>query len=251
MGLTVERRGELLESFEHRTEIPLLIAAVLLIPLVVVPIFVKLPPAGEVAFLVLDVLIWLAFAVEYGVRLYLTPEKWRFVRHEWADLLIIVIPVLRPLRLARSARLFRILRLGRLVAVLGRVEKGAREVLTRHGLHYALIAIGIVVLAGAAVVEAVEPEQGSFDHYGDAAWWALTTVTTGAAYRDSLPATSAGKVVAGILTLAGLVLLGVLTANLAAFIVERPEKARGDPKMDEIIQRLDAIERRLSGDQDD
>jgi thioredoxin 1 len=45
-----------------------------------------------------DVAIWAAFAVDYVARLYLAPARWRFVRSHLLDLLVLVVPFLRPLR---------------------------------------------------------------------------------------------------------------------------------------------------------
>jgi hypothetical protein len=83
-------------------------------------------------FFALDWFIWAVFAVEYGIRLYLAPAKGRFVRSNVIDLVVIVVPFLRPLRVARSARMVRVLRAARIGAFLLRGLDAARDVLTRH-----------------------------------------------------------------------------------------------------------------------
>jgi voltage-gated potassium channel len=45
-----------------------------------------------------DWFIWAAFALEYMIRLALTEQRAQFIRQQRADLLIIVLPFLRPLR---------------------------------------------------------------------------------------------------------------------------------------------------------
>ena len=56
--------------------------------------------------------------LEYGIRLYLAPNKRRFVSHNVIDLLFVLIPFLRPLRILRSARAFALLRATRGAVVL-------------------------------------------------------------------------------------------------------------------------------------
>jgi hypothetical protein len=111
-----------------------------------------LPSAVEASFIALDWFIWAAFAFEYIIRLVLADRRWRFVRREWPDLLIIVLPFLRPLRIVRSARALRLLRLGRLVSVLSKAGQQGQRILVRHKLHYAVLVTMVVVLGAAALV---------------------------------------------------------------------------------------------------
>lgn len=238
-----ERRAAALERFERATEVPLLVLALFMLPLLLVPIVIELPSNFERSIVAIDWFIWAVFAFEYVVRLVLSPKRWRFVRRQWPDLLIVVLPFLRPLRIVRSARAFRLLRLARLGAVLGRAEKEGRRLLLRHGLHYALLVSLVVVVGAAALTFAVEEGGGgTIDSLGDVLWWAVTTVTT-VGYGDTFPVTPAGRGIATLLMLTGIALFGVLTANIAAFFVEREQKE--DPvlvRLEEILERLVAME---------
>jgi voltage-gated potassium channel len=243
-------RQAALERFEAAVELPLVILAIAMVPLLVIPLMVELPAAVEAAFVAADWLIWAAFAFEYFVRLALTTERWRFVRREWPSLLLVLLPFLRPLRVVRSARALQLLRLGRLIGALGTVVKDGRSLLFRHNLHYAvLITLVVVVGSGAATWALEENGGGSIDSLGDALWWAVTTVTT-VGYGDMFPVTPAGRAIATFLMLSGIALFGVLTANIAAFFVEQDQE--DDPlaaKVDEILRRLDQLDARLSGEE--
>jgi voltage-gated potassium channel len=61
--------------------------------------------------------------------------------------------------------------------------------------------------------------------FGDALWWALSTMTT-VGYGDRYPTTGEGRLVAGGLMLAGVALLGVITASLAS---SRSMRSRAGP----------------------
>lgn len=111
-----------------------------------------------------------------------------------------------------------------------------------------MLVTGVVVLGAAVLTLAVEEGgEGSIDSFGDALWWAVTTVTT-VGYGDTYPVTAAGRGIAAFLMVAGITLFGVLTANIAAFFIEQEQQ--GDPvseRLDEVLRRLDQLERRLEG----
>lgn len=243
MAMTPERRQTALDRFERVVELPLLVLALAMLPLLTLPLLVDLSPSVKNAFVAADWLIWSVFAFEYVTRLILTTGRGRFIRRNWTDLLIIVLPFLRPLRVVRSARALRVLRLVRLVAVLGEVSQEARRLLVRHRLHYALLVTLTVVVGSAALALAVEGDAGNIKTFGDALWWAVTTITT-VGYGDRYPLTAAGRGIAALLMVTGIAFFGVLTANVAAFFLERDEETeeQDDDRLDEILRRIAAIE---------
>ena len=236
---------EALDRFERQTAWPMLVLSLAIIPLLVIPLLIELPASMVSAFFALDWFIWAAFAVEYGIRLYLAPEKARFVRRNVIDLVVIIIPFLRPLRVARSARALRLLRLARVVAFLLRAIEAVRKVLTRHGLHYALlIALGITVGSAILVREFERSSSGAnIVSFPDGLWWAITTVAT-VGYGDRFPVTAGGRAVAVVLMFVGIALFGLLAGSVTSFFVERDQGR--DPQLEDISRRLDRIERALS-----
>jgi voltage-gated potassium channel len=54
-------------------------------------------------------------------------------------------------------------------------------------------------------------------------WWSFTTMTT-VGYGDHAPTTGLGRMIAVGLMLSGIALLGVVTANIAAWFIARFEK---------------------------
>jgi voltage-gated potassium channel len=153
---------EALDRFERQTAWPMMALALAIIPLLVVPLLVDLPSGAETTFFALDLLIWIAFVLEYGIRLYLAPNKRHFVSHNIIDLLFVLIPFLRPLRVLRSARAFSVLRAARGTVILLRAIKAVQEVLKRHKLGYTLL-IALVVVVGSgllvATIEEASPDR--------------------------------------------------------------------------------------------
>jgi voltage-gated potassium channel len=230
----------------------MMVLALAMIPLVIVPLVVDLTPSTERALLAIDYLVWAAFAVEYVVKLCLAPNRWRFFKANVPDRVIVVVPMLRPLRLLRSVRLLRLLRLARLAAFAVEGIHEARGILRQRGLSWVLLIVaGLNVVAAALVLNfrARRPEQQHPLSYPDVLWWAVTTITT-VGYGDRFPMSPAGRGVAVVLMVAGIAMFGIVTASIAAYFVEQRAEQDLAGRLDQIIERLDRLEDQLSADRD-
>ncbi len=203
------------------------------------PFVVHLSAGLAVTFNFIDYLVWALFAVEYLVKLYLSPSRSAFVKHHLFDLVVVAVPVLCPLRALRLFRLFDFTRAG---VVLANGLRRARSLFTHRGLHFVLLAVLVIVFVLAAFELGFEQNaHGSNIHnYGDALWWAIVTVTT-VGYGDKYPVTAGGRGVAVVLMLVGIGLIGVLTATVASYFVGE----QADKDKEDLNARLDRIEAML------
>ena len=241
-------REELLTKLERWTEAPLLILALALIPLLVLPFIVSLPREIEQAFLALDWLIWAVFAIDLGVKTYLASLRLRYLRQHWFDVVIVVLPMLRPLRALRVVRALRGARVLRLISLLRAVAAAARSHMSLRNLLGMRpvfgVAIALVLTCAIAMTLVERQADGSTIHsFGDALWWAVSTVST-VGYGDAVPTTMAGRGIAYVLILLGVAIFSLVTANLAAFFIEREQHLEGD-KLDEVLRRLERLEATL------
>jgi voltage-gated potassium channel len=237
---------EALDRFEHQTAWPMMVLALAIIPLLLLPLIFDLPSGVETTLYALDWFIWVAFVLDYGIRLYLAPRKRHFISHNIIDLLFVLIPFLRPLRAVRSARAFALLRAMRGMVVLLRAIDAVKDVLSRHKLGYTLLIAGTVVVGSGflvATLEATDPER-NIRTIPDGLWWAVTTVTT-VGYGDRFPVTAVGRAIGAGVMILGIGLFGLLAASLASFFVERGFQRKADPQLEQIEQRLSRIEELL------
>lgn len=161
---------------------------------------------------IVEWLSWAAFGVDYLVSLALAKPRWRWFYTHLVDLAIVALPILRPLRLLRVAAAFTVLQRRTGSALRGRV------------IAYA-IGAGILLIYVAALAELdAERAYGNITNIGQALWWAVVTITT-TGYGDYTPVTLTGKLIAVCVMFGGVALIGVVSATLASWIVERAVEA--------------------------
>src|SRR5512133_3644135 len=104
-------------------------------------------------------------------------------------------------------------------------QPGAIAAFSSHddSLSGIYVAGGNSLHALCAALAVLDAERSSPDanisDFGDAIWWAVTTMTP-VGYGDHYPVTAAGRLVAFGLMIGGIALLGTVTATLASWLVE-------------------------------
>jgi voltage-gated potassium channel len=200
--------GERLAKWDRSMEWPLTITALVFFAAYALEILARLTGTFEVLAEAIIWAAWAVFVVDYIVRLVITEQRWRWFYRHLLDLLIVLLPMLRPLRLMRF------------LAFVAIIQRGAGGILRGRVVLFTIgSTILIILIAGLAVYDA-ERSVGNIDTFGDAIWWAFETVTT-VGYGDQYPVTFGGRIVAVGLMIGGITLIGVITATLASWIVER------------------------------
>ncbi|WP_175409158.1 potassium channel family protein [Streptomyces sp. TRM64462] len=200
--------------WEQRTQRPLLALAVAFgVAYAVSIVATEAAPWVHALCLTVEWLVWGAFAADYVVRLCLAPARWGFVRSHWLDLLAVLLPLVQPLRLLR------------LVSALVLVGRRARMASQITLTTYVVGSVAGLMMFGSLAVLQVERDApgGNIKSLGDAVWWSFTTMTT-VGYGDLAPTTGLGRLLAVGLMLSGIALLGVVTANIAAWFISRFER---------------------------
>lgn len=203
------------ERWDRLVEWPLATASVVFLAVYAWLVIGRPGEAGQALALAVTGAVWLVFAIDYVVRLRLVPDRQRWILRNLHLLALVALPFFRPLYL---------LRLVALLGALGRVTSTAFR--GRVTLYVVASTALIVAIGSLAVLDAEQDAPGALiTTYGDALWWAMTTVTT-VGYGDLYPVTVAGRVLAVFLMLTGVALVGAVTATLASWFVERVQAAR-------------------------
>ena len=235
------QRWEVLHDLEEWLERPIQWLALVWIVLLVVEFVWGLNP-------VLDGLVWVIWALfvgDFALRLALAPKKWQFLQGNWLTIISLAVPALRIFAMFKAVRLLRLsqtvrgARLVRVVSSVNRSMNTLRAYLVRHRLGYLLALTGVVTLAGAAGMWALEGAHavaGGFASFGDAFWWTAMIMTTiGSAYW---PQTPEGRVLAFLLSAYALSIFGYITAFLATFFIGRDTNTQAHTPSAEAIAEL-------------
>jgi voltage-gated potassium channel len=220
-----------LQRYEERSSTPLLMLAIGFITVYAIPIIdTGLPHGLRVVFSTAAGGIWLVFAADLMARVALAERRWRYLANHPIDVLIVVLPALRPLRVLRV-----------FTAGQALISRAGRFSIGRTTRAIGTAAALLVFIAAVAELDAERNVPGANIHgFGDALWWAATTVTT-VGYGDRYPVSDAGRLVAAGLMLVGISLLGVVTASVAAWFVSltRTAAAEEDAAVEDRLRRIE------------
>jgi len=196
--------------WQRLTEWPLTVAALIFLGFYAWAVIADLSgPEDQVAQAVISA-TWALFAIDYFIRLYLAERRLKWFGHHLLDLAIVALPILRPLRLIRLLTLLVIFQ-----RVAGRTLRG------RVVVYTVVSTLLLVFVSALAMLDAERNYPGaSITSFGDAVWWACTTITT-VGYGDLYPISFTGRCVAVALMIGGIALLGTITATIASWLVEK------------------------------
>ncbi|MFE6737901.1 potassium channel family protein [Streptomyces tubercidicus] len=202
-------RDARLQEWERRAQPYLFIASILFLTSYSVRVLDSgLSPAWYVLWETVTVVSWSVFVAEYLARLVFSRDRWHFVRTRWLDLIVTLLPLLRPLRMID---LHERMQLRRDAPGLGLETR----VMTYSGL--AAVLLGYAASLAVYHVESSAPDA-NIHTFGDAAWWACSTLTT-TGYGDVTPVTARGRVIAVGLMFVGVALVGAVVGSFSSYLL--------------------------------
>jgi voltage-gated potassium channel len=214
----------------HRGLVLLIFASIAAVVLESVP---RLAARYDALFFAVELIAIFVFTAEFALRVWSAPEHAPYADlHPWharleflrtgsaiIDLLS-VLPFYLAFFIPEEFRVLLVFRLLRFFK-LARYSPGMRSLMAalqseRKALMASVVILfGLVLLAAASMHLAeheVQPDR--FGSIPDAMWWAIVTLTT-VGYGDVVPVTTAGRVIAGITMLAGLMMLALPVGIIA------------------------------------
>ncbi|MEJ3652215.1 potassium channel family protein [Actinomycetes bacterium KLBMP 9759] len=219
-------------AWDRRVDMPLAgLAVVFLAAYAWSVLDTSIDPVGATLLEVVLTGIWVLFGLDYVVRIVLAERKVRFVLTHLVDLLILLLPMFRQLRALR------------VITVISVLNRQLRDDVRGRVVVYV---VGAVVLVGfVASLAVLDAERSAPDSsittFGEAVWWTLTTIST-VGYGDRYPVTFEGRLVAAALMVAGIALLGVVTASIASWFVAnlRSSTVEAAREVEEELQEVSA-----------
>lgn len=225
------------ERIAARLQAPMMVAALLTIPALVIS---ESNPGGwlETAAVALNWLIWLSFCAELAIMLAVVPDRRAWLRsHPLEVLIVILTPPLLPPAL-QGLRVFVLLR-------LVRVAQLSREVFSLDGLRYAALLALLTILAGGGAFDALEPDLQL--NGWQSIYWSITTMTTlGSSVH---PTTTGGEIVSAIVLIVGIGFVALLTGAVAQrFLGPQIADAETElerPSLEATLHRLDELQAQM------
>ena len=211
------------QRWEKRAEVPLLLLAFAFLIAYAWPVLdPRLDPELRTVLEIASWTVWVAFVLDFAVRLYLADRRRGYAISHWYDVALVLLPMLRPLRLLRLLAFARVLNRSAVGSLVGKVST-----------YVGGTAVMALCLGAIAVLDAEQDASGAnITTFGDALWWSATTVTT-VGYGDRFPVTTTGRFVAVALMLVGIACIGAITAGVAAWLVAQVEAdARAEATQD-------------------
>ena len=192
------------------------------------------------------------FVAEFAVRFYAAPSRLHYLKYHWIDLLA-VLPSARFLRilgLARLSILLRLVRIARLAVIArsltdaNRATRQLKSIGEHNGLPTLfLIAGGLLWIGSAAAYEFEHGVNREFGTFGDAFWWAFSTMAT--LGLGNGPVTVPGRLVAAVLMVVGIACFGLVTATVTTFIIQRTEGVK-DYSTSDLMDVMKDLQGRLT-----
>ncbi|MFD5710094.1 potassium channel family protein [Streptomyces pharetrae] len=199
-----------LTEWEQRAALPLAVGSLLFLGGYAVRVLGDgLPGPWRDLCLAVTWTMWALFVLDYVVRWRLSRQGAAFVRRHWLDTLVVVLPLLRPVRVVKTYE------------AVQRRHGRPRLALHLRVIVYAGLSVSLLGFAGALSVyhrEHTAP-NATITTFGDAVWWTCATLAT-VGYGDVAPVTPLGRIIAVGLMACGLALLGAVTGSFSSWLLQ-------------------------------
>jgi voltage-gated potassium channel len=124
------------------------------------------------------------------------------------------------------------------------IERRVRRIANARSvtIGLAMTFLGLAFV-GALVIWLVDKRD--FSSFGDAAWWALQTVTT-VGYGDVVPKSVGGRIIGGVEMVLGVSFITFLTAGVTSTVIRRAQEATPSGEVQALVNGLTEIRQTMA-----
>ena len=217
-----------LQNWQNKTDGLLVVIAVGSLPLLLLETISDRLPDGDRNFIVIvNLVVFIAFAIDYIVKLVLSDSKPTYIRTQWLSFFIVIsqllalLPALGIFGVLRGVRAIRVLGvIARIFGIGAATKSSGKEFFKKRAASVAFGVAGLTLITSAvAFTIAEDVGDGRRIHsFFDALWWSAATITT-VGYGDIYPVTTVGRIIAVFTMVVGISTLAVVTARIAKFLI--------------------------------
>ena len=219
--------------FGHAFDYAMIVLIVISITVMAIETLPQFPPDWTNYVLAFDWTIVLIFTIEYGLRLWTAPRKWRYIFSFWGviDLLAIApfwAGLLFGLPGGEALWTLRVLRIAKLLRFIANMETFQRafELVWRELLVVFMFAILIMFCTAVGIfIFENEAQPDAFPSIPHSFWFAVTTLTT-VGYGDIYPVTNGGKLFTFFILMIGLGIVALPAGLIASAFTQAREEER-------------------------
>lgn len=171
----------------------------------------------------IDFIICLIFLGDFFYFLHKSDDKKIYLKKYWIDF-IASIPFLSVMRVFRMVRAIRLIRMLRGVkGLISLIRMIGTNKLQNIMISYVVIMTLILMYCSLAFYMFEKDLNDTVTTFFDAFWWGFISLTS-VGYGDIFPVTTGGRIVGIILTLLGMGLFSLITAELATILMRFSKK---------------------------
>ena len=193
---------------------------------------------GDIDYLnYINIIFSAIFAIEYIVRLVISPRKLVFVFkfYNVIDFVAIFLPLILALFGVNShelivLRLLRVFKIFQNTAIMNRLINVFKKIYLELLVSYCLIFVILIISCVMMFYAEHDAQPEVFSTISNTLWWGVTTLTT-VGYGDMYPVTLVGRLIAAILSMLGIGVFAIPSGLIGGAFIdeirqEREEEAK-------------------------